>query len=112
MVGLDGIDVVVEADGLHSAIDGEHLLVEGAQNLLDLGHGCLEFHFEDNLADIHLLHACHHGAFGSQHTVAEGLPQQLAVAHSQFTHDGIVAMPQVDVDDAHERRVTELAAVM
>ena len=62
------------------------------------------------MADIEALHACHHRRFWTEHTVAEHLAQHIAVAHAHFGESVFVAVLQIHIHDACERREIVLLA--
>ena len=85
----------------------EYLCLECEEPLADGGHGGGELDLEDELADVHQLYAAHGGRVGTEDALAEDLSHQGGHVGGKALHDALVAVLQVDEDDAAEGWVAE-----
>ena len=105
-MGSQRIDVVVELEG-GVALVLQHLLLGKSQVAAHLGQVQGVFEFQDEFADAERFDARDTWFVGPQHTTAEPLAQTEAQFLGGGLDEGVVAMFQIDINEAIIRRVVE-----
>lgn len=103
---LKRVNIIVDVE-IFCNRKGLHLLLDGEEGLAYLVDGCLGLYFEHEFADVEGLDAGNRGTVGTEDSVAEDGAEAVAHICCQMVEQLVVAMAEINIDEAVERWVVE-----